>query len=131
MPSKVPPTAAPSFSANDNGPLSSGQVKALKWAVGIMSLMIVGALLVIIGRVIYLSSAKKPALPPASSIGTLAPQHQLALPAGSTVETMSMQGNRLLIHYKTPTNHGVAVLDLTTGKTLSKVIISIGNSASR
>ncbi|MFT5511584.1 MAG: hypothetical protein ACI89J_004687, partial [Hyphomicrobiaceae bacterium] len=59
MPSKIPPTAAPSYSANDNGPLTTGQVKALKWAIAIMSLMIVGALLAIVGRVIYLSSVKK------------------------------------------------------------------------
>ena len=131
MPSKIPPNAAPSYSANDNGPLTTGQVKALKWAIGIMSLMIVGALLAIFARVIYLSSIKKPTAVPASSIATLAPQHKLALPAGSVVKSLSLEGDRLLVHYETSTGHGAAVLDLTTGKSLSKVTISIGESATR
>lgn len=126
MPGKNSPNVAPSYSANDNGPLTSGQVKALKWAIAIMGLMIVAALLAIVGRVIYLSSVKKPIAKPVPSIATLAPQHVLDLPAGAVVKSLSLHGNRLLVHYQTTSGHGAAVLDLTTGKAASKIKIRIG-----
>lgn len=131
MPSKIQPKAAPSHSANDHGPFTSGQVKALKLAIAIMGLMIVAALLAIVGRVIYLASVKKPAAEPTPTIAELVPEHVLALPPGSTVKSLSLQGNRLLVHYETSAGHGAAVLDLTTGKSLSKVTISIGKPNGR
>ena len=101
MPSKIPPQIAQPYSANDNGPLSPGQVKALKIAIAVMGVMIVAALLAIFGRVIYFSSAKKSAPSAATTQTVLAPQHQLALPSGAIVKNMSLRGNRLLVHYKT------------------------------
>ena len=126
MPSKLPPQSVRPFSANDNGPLSPGQVKALKAAVIIMAILIVIALVTIVARVIYLSSASGDAATPvaASSTSTLIPQHQMALPPGAAIKNMTMHNDRLLVHYETPAGPGAAILDLASGKMLSKIVIS-------
>ncbi len=131
MPSKIPPQAAHQLSANDNGPLTGGQVKALKTAIAIMSILIVAGLLAIVARVIYLSAVKENPSGPVAAISGLAPQHRLALPAGAAVKNMSLQNNRLLVHYETPAGPGAAILDLTTGKTLSQIVISTGLPADK
>lgn len=131
MPSKNPPKTAPNYSANDNGPLTAGQVKALKWAIAIMGLMIVVSLIAIVARVIYLASVKKPATKSATAITELAPAHTIALPVGATVKSLSLQGNRLLVHYETAAGHGAAILDLATGKSLSRVRITTEKSDHR
>jgi len=124
MPNQLPTGAAPSHSANDNGPLSSGQVKALKIAIAIMSFLIVAALLAIVGRVIYLASIKKSAPSPSKLVaGKIAPTQTMHLPSGAVVKSMSLNNNRLLVHYQTSTGTGAAILDLATGKTLSRVQI--------
>lgn len=124
MPSKLPPQSVNPYSANDNGPLGPGQVKALKAAVIIMAILIVVALVTIVARVIYLSSATGDAAPPVSTSSALIPQHQMALPAGAAIRNMSMHNDRLLVHYETPTGPGAAILDLASGKMLSKIVIS-------
>ena len=126
MQRKIPPQAAPSHSANDNGPLTSGQVKVLKMAIAFMGFLIVAALLAIVGRVIYLSAVKKKAAAPAAVVAqTLVPNTTLMLPPGATVKSMSLQNDRLLVHYETQAGPGAAILDLATGKTLSEVSITI------
>jgi hypothetical protein len=124
MQSKIPP-----HSANDNGPLTSGQVKALKIAIAVMGFLIVAALLAIVGRVIYLSSTKRVPSPPAATSGALAPQQRLTLPPGAVVRQISLHGNRLLVHYQSPGGPGATILDLTTGKPLSNISISPGGAS--
>ena len=131
MPSKSPPQITQPYSANDNGPLSPGQVKALKVAIAVMGVMIVAALLAIVGRVIYLSSTKTIAPIAVAPPPALAPEHQVALPSGAVVKHMSLQGNRLLVHYQTTSGPGALVLDLVSGKTLSRVKMSAGTPAQR
>jgi hypothetical protein len=124
MQNQLPSRAAPSQSANDNGPLSSGQVKALKITIAVMSFLIVAALLAIVGRVIYLASVKKTTSTKSSVVATeIAPAQTMRLPPGAVVKSMSLNNNRLLVHYQTTTGPGAAILDLTTGKTLSQVQI--------
>ena len=53
---------------------------------------------------------------------TTAPQSQgsseiaLELPHGAKVVSTSIAGNRLAVHYESPTGTGIAILDLDTGK---------------
>lgn len=91
-------------------------------AIAIMGFLIVAALLAIVGRAIYLSTAKKKPLEPvATAVSPLAPEHTLALPPGAIVKNMALNGNRLLLHYETTAGPGAKILDLTTGKVLSRV----------
>lgn len=120
---------SPSQSANDNGPLTSGQVKALKIAIAVMTFLIVAALVAIVARVIYLASTKK-ATPPAAApvvASELAPKVALSLPANAEIKSMRLNGNRLLVHFVTGEKGGAVVLDLATGKTLSQIEIGHGD----
>lgn len=143
MPNQIPPSAAPSKSANDNGPLTPGQVKALKIAIGIMSFLIVAILIVIVARVIYLATSKssRSAASPTGTVqattsaattgapaANLAPEHRLALPAGAKLDTTSLHGNRLVINYRAGTESRIRIVDLVTGKTLSEITITTSPS---
>jgi len=131
MSNRFPPNARPSQSANDNGPLTSGQVKALKITIAVMSFMIVAALVAILARVVYLASTKK-SVPSTSvshaSSSELVPAATLALPSGADIKSMSLHGNRLLVYYSDNNGHAAAILDLTTGKTMTKVKLTTGQS---
>ena len=124
MQNKISPQATRQNSANDNGPLSSNQVRALKALVAILGALIVAALLTIVARVIYLSTVNKsvPAVTP--TVSKLAEKHQLALPTGASVKNISLQNDRLLVYYVSPAGPGASILDLTTGKLLSTIVIT-------
>lgn len=99
----------------------------LKIAIGVMSALIVLALLAIVARVIYLSSSKDAQPAPPSVIEAPASVKQsMDLPAGAVVKSMSLHGNRLLVHYETTSGTGAAILDLATGRTTSQIAIRAG-----
>lgn len=113
-------------SANDNGPLSSGQLKALKIAIVVMGVMIVAILLAIVGRVIYLSSDKpsaSAALPVAAAgeQADLAPSHTFSVPPGTRIRQMTLRGNRLLVNLEIDGTSRARIYDLTNGTLLSEV----------
>ena len=132
----TPPPKA-THSANDNGPLTSGQVKILKISIAVMGVMIIMALLAIIGRVIYLS-ANKPAPTAsrqpaalASPAPLLAPKHAFSLPANVTVERMTLEGNRLLVHFSEAGTSRARVYDLASGELLSDITFAPSEAPSR
>jgi len=100
-------------------------VKVLKISIAVMGFLIVAALLAIVGRVMYLSTVSKPASTALSAPNVaLAPEHTMVLPSGAAVKHVSLQENRLLVHYETEAGAAAAILDLATGKTLSHVAIT-------
>jgi len=90
----------------------------LKIAVIAMGVLIVLGVLTVIGRIIYLAS-RSPAQMTTS--GSVASNARLALPAGAVIRSISLSGDRLAIHFDTQAGSGIAVLDLASGKTLSRV----------
>ena len=121
-------------SANDNGPLSSGQVKALKIAIAVMGIMIIAALLAIVGRVIYLSTNKPaPGTPQAVTAVTpaFAPEHAFSLPPGAKVVRMSLEGNRLLVHYDLAGTPHASIYDLANGRRLSGITFQTDDAENR
>lgn len=136
MHTTTPPPKA-THSANDNGPLTSGQVKILKISIAVMGVMIIMALLAIVGRVIYLS-ANKPARtvssqPAAltSAVPQLAPKHAFSLPTGVTVERMTLEGNRLLVHFSEDGSPRARIYDLASGRLLSDITFAPSEAPSR
>jgi hypothetical protein len=97
-------------------------VRALKILVVVMGIMMVVGIVVVIGRIVYLAnqrSAQGTSI--VSSASRLAPQAQLALPAGASIRQVSLSGDRLAVYYDSPSGSGVAIMDLATGSVLSRV----------
>ncbi len=49
-----------------------------------------------------------------------------AKPAPAAVRHVSLSGNRIAVHYDTPAESAIVVLDLTTGAVVSKVVVAPG-----
>ena len=110
---------APGASLLGNVNLSDPQVRALRIAVIVMGVLLVMGLVAVIGRIIYLMA--RPAGQISVSAGPVAPEISTALPAGAHVRSISVQGDRLAIHYETAAGSGISVVDLASGRTLSRV----------
>ena len=106
-----------------------GLMRALKFAVVAMALLLLAGLAAVAYRIIYLAkqSAAQPAhlAAPVSAppTGAIAPEADLGLPEGAVVRSMSMSGNRLAVHYEAPAESGIAIVDLETGRALTRVRI--------
>ena len=111
---------APAPSLLDNVNLSDPQVRALRIAVIVMGVLIVMGLVAVIGRIVYLMA--RPSAPSASAAsGRLAPEITASLPAGAHIKTVTLLGDRVAIHYEGATGSGIVVIDLASGRTLSRL----------
>jgi hypothetical protein len=93
----------------------------LRIAVIAMGVVLVLGFVVVIARIVYLVNR-------GGDTATLATQPlqetaRLALPAGASVRHIALAGQRLAIHYDGPSGSGILILDLQTGKPVSRVEI--------
>jgi uncharacterized iron-regulated membrane protein len=123
-------------------PLNDGQVKGLKIAVTIMTGILVLGVLTLFGRIIYLvarpspqaaaqiqaqaatqaaASTVTPSRAPASAI-------TVPLPLGAVVRHSSLSGERLVLHYDSPTGSGIVIVDTVSGQIISRVELQPGAS---
>ncbi len=102
-------------------PLDDRQVRLLRIAVIVMGVVLVCGLIAVIARIGYLATRSSPGT--AYSSGAVTPQMTAALPAGASIRMMALSGDRLALHYDAPSGTGIAVLDLATGRTLSRITI--------
>lgn len=103
---------------NEPPPLSKADARLqrnLKILVTAMGVLILLGLAAIAVRVVYLAGQPPPA--------TLSPKHTLALPDGAAVRSLAMAGSRLAVHYTAPGGDGIAILDVETGRLVSRVHI--------
>lgn len=104
--------------------LSDQQIARLKVAVIVMTAVLVIGVITLIGRIIYLASNRTDAATVAPASGSiLKPEAAVALPPGHDVKSIGMSGNRLIVHHVGPTGDGVAILDLTTGQVVSRIVV--------
>lgn len=123
-------------------------LKHLKTAVVVMAVILILGFIAIIARIFQLSSRVPPQPPAAVAIAVptglgatgpaataqgatasaggaadraLVAQARLALPAGASVRSLSLSGHRLAVHYEAPAGGGIAVVDLETGRTVSRI----------
>ena len=114
----------------DNTPLpgtvfTSRQVRALKIAVIVMGILLVGGFAFVMAAIVYQASKLGDKKVPAPSAATVtAPAVALSLPQGATVTSMALDGDRLALHLQTGAGPEIAVIDVTTGKVLSRIKIS-------
>lgn len=125
-------------SPTGNGDIFNDPVflRNMKIAVVVMAVILILGFIGIIARIFYLSSR----LPPPSAQPTQAQSSQaplsaasavqlaaaarLELPPGAVMRSISLAGSRLAVHYEGPSGSGVAIVDLETGRTLSRVEVA-------
>jgi Family of unknown function (DUF6476) len=101
--------------------LSDPQVRALRVAVIVMGGLLVLGLVALIGRIIYLVA--RPSGQISGQAATIAPEVQATLPAGAHIRAIALQGDRLAIHYDAPAGSGIAIIDLASGRTASRILL--------
>jgi hypothetical protein len=112
-------------------PLNDRQVKGLRIAVTIMTGILVLGLLTLFGRIMYLVARPSPqaaALAAAAGSPPLAARGPAAainvpLPAGAVVKQTSLSGERLVLHYDTPSSSGILLVDTITGQVISRIAL--------
>ncbi len=97
----------------------AGLQRILKISIVVMGVLIVVGLLTVIGRMIYLASGGRQQV--STTAGPVAPAARLPLPDGAVVRTVALSGDRLAVHFDAPGGSGIAILDLATGRALSRV----------
>lgn len=117
-------------------------LRNMKIAVVVMAVILILGFIAIIARIFYLSS-RTPAQPPKTAVtampqatdmrpldqSKLAERGRLDLPPNAVVRSMALSGARLAVQYDAPSGGGIAILDLETGRALSR--IEIGNAPGR
>jgi hypothetical protein len=108
--------------------LNERQILWLRRAVVVMTTILVAGIVLLFGRVIYL--ARGPGTQagphPGASVTEplLMPEVSLQLPPGATVKGISATRSRLTILHSAPDGgDGITVLDMVTGKVVSRVIL--------
>ena len=101
--------------------LGERQLKMLKVAVIVMGVILVLGFATVIARIVYLVNRGGETV---TTVSTPVQQAaRLALPAGASVRNMSLTGHRLAVHYEGPAGGGIVILDLESGKPVSRVEI--------
>jgi len=101
--------------------LGERQIRMLRIAVIAMGVILVLGFITVIARIVYLVNRSGETTTTVSE--PMQQAARLALPAGASVRNMSLAGSRLAIHYEGPTGGGIVILDLQTGKPISRVEI--------
>jgi len=113
----------------DNTPLpgtmfTPRQVRALKIAVIAMGILLVGGFAVVVAGIVYQASqlGEKTTEAPAPPVRVLpGVQAEVAMPQGATVTSMALDGDRLALHLTTSTGPEVVIIDVPTGKVISRI----------
>lgn len=99
-------------------------VRILQIIVVVLGIILIVGMATVIGRIAYLM------MRPASEITATAPYPDpetpvdLALPGGSNVTSISLDGSQLAVHYTGSQGAGIAVMDLKTGRIIRRLRIA-------
>ncbi len=114
-------------SGPDNTPLpgtvfTPRQVRALKLAVIVMGVLLVGGFALVLGTIVYQASHGEEKPPQAEALGEGSPAlSELAIPKDASLTSLALDGNRLALHLKSAAGSEVAVIDVRTGKVLARI----------
>lgn len=115
----------PQPDAATQGTLGPGGVRALKIAIAAMGVMIALGLIAVLGRIFVLAAGPSgPGVAATSANGrraAITPALRAELPAGASVRTMALGGDRLALHYDAPSGGGVLIVDVATGAVISRI----------
>ena len=121
------------MSEPDNSPLpgtvfTPRQVRALKIAVIVMGVLLVGGFAFVLAAIVYQAShlgkdrAGETASPASVSTDAV-PEVELALPPDATVTSMDLDGERLALHVNSSLGPEVVIIDVGSGKVLARIKI--------
>lgn len=106
--------------------MSPKYVLALKIAIGVMSLMIVGGLILLVAGMIYKTAT--PSRPPEavrqSSTGVPLPLLNAPLKPGTQVSSVLADQGRLIVHLRGTGNDEILIFDLATGWQQQRIIFA-------
>lgn len=93
------------------------QVRILKAVVISLGLLLLIGFGVVIARIAYLATQ------PGRGIGsaTAVQDVNLALPPGAAIRHTAVSGDRMTLHYESPQQSGVVIINLTTGQIVSRI----------
>ena len=103
--------------------LGERQIKMLRVAVIAMGVILVLGFITIIARIVYLVNRSSDTGTATTVSQPIRDTARLALPPGASVRHISLAGQRLAVHYESPGGSGIVVLDLQTGKPVSRIEI--------
>jgi hypothetical protein len=108
----------------DNTPLpgtvfTPRQVRALKLAVIVMGILLVGGFAFVLAAIVYQAS-KGGQNGVASVTGLGAIEAELPIPKDATVTSLSLDGDRLALHLNSAAGPEIAVVDLKSGKVVAR-----------
>ncbi|MGV1015104.1 MAG: hypothetical protein ACOYB4_09060 [Methyloceanibacter sp.] len=109
----------------DNTPLpgtvfTPRQVRLLKIAVIVMGILLVGGFAFVLAAIVYqasqISKSDTALIPATSGIAV-----ELAIPSDATVTSLALDGGRLALHLQSSEGPEIVVIDLATGKVLTRI----------
>jgi hypothetical protein len=95
------------------------QVRFLKIAVVVMGMLLVGGFAFVLAAIVYQAAHSGQAGRTLPAAAHAAPE--LALPEGASIGAMSLDGSRLALHITTKQGGEIIVIDLASGKAISRV----------
>jgi hypothetical protein len=103
--------------------LTPGQLYWLKIAVVVMGLIILGLMGAIITRIIAMAKSKPEPAPAAVSTPLPPPlaSISMALPPGAIIRSIAPGHGTLAVHHTTDGKDAIVILDLATGRVVSRV----------
>jgi hypothetical protein len=108
----------------DNTPLpgtvfTPRQVRVLKIAVIVMGLLLVGGFAFVLAAIVYQASKGGRDRATAEAIGGM--ETALPIPKDATVTSLALDGDRLALHLNSAAGPEIAVVDLKTGKLVTRI----------
>ncbi len=113
----------------DNTPLpgtvfTPRQVRGLKIAVIVMGVLLVGGFAFVMAAIVYQASklgGKTADEPGPAAAPVSAPEATLIIPPDATVTSLALDGDRLALHLQSSAGAEIAVIDVVSGKVLSRI----------
>ncbi len=121
----------------EDGQWTEPQIRFMKRAIAVMSTVLVLGFMLLIWRIMNLTSDKTSASAPVAAVTSSAPGAlaiqpalsplsfkslaQLSLPPNAQIRQIALSGQLLAVHYSAPGGRGIAIIDLVSGKTVSTV----------
>jgi hypothetical protein len=108
----------------DNTPLpgtvfTPRQVRVLKIAVIVMGLLLVGGFAFVLAAIVYQASRGERGNRPSAVLSGI--ESSLPIAKDATVDSLSLDGDRLALHLNSGAGPEIVVLDLKTGNVLARI----------